>query len=61
MTFTIELPFLRLVLLRVTLHDHHTPPEGPVESTTVARAADLADDMIDVFRSPFWRRRPPPR
>lgn len=33
------------------------PDPAPAESTTFADAADLADDLRDVAKSPFWHRR----
>lgn len=52
MTLTVEL--FGLTVLRVTWDD---PRPDPPESSTFARAADLADDVADVVSSPFWRLR----
>ena len=49
----LELFGVRVLRLRVAQPARPDPPE----SSTFARAVDLADDVADVVSSPFWRRR----
>lgn len=58
-TLTVEVPILRIELLRITLADRPAPVPAvvePTESTTFGELGDTADDVLDVVRSPFWSR-----